>query len=375
MYHDHNNFNSETDDSDIDDGDRYLHLNDEVDNLYKSLNICNTVIYGGLDYLENKMLPLFTELDKTPDIKREINICAYNINISFQQPFIQYFLHKPLNATNDNKDVFIFPHFQYKNEQDVLQKSMTTIKVLCSSFYIDMQFDFKGYIVDDTNIFIFFDCSHMIIDTVIMTQSNDLWLVTIDEIINHQKVCNFNIHPSVVDLFHKYDKLAYLINEAGEHFVLPIIAYTNCPTKKLNFVSTFGTSTCPSGIFGNYFYFIDYLSAIRKVNNENEPNIGLLRCILFLGKMKIILNLKDDPDDQSNVVTHYLKTEQLCGDIRLKRRITDYNSNWALLHDSVFVGQVELDDGSILSNTPLWAVKKLNQYHILSSHLHTYTSL
>jgi len=366
MYHNRN----DSDSDDVDD-EHYMLLNNEVEHLYKSLNICNTATYEGLTYLEIEMAPLFLKLNQTPEIKREVHICAYNINISLQQPFIQYFLHKPYNLQEDSKfkSEFVFPHFQYKNEQDVLMKSMTTIEVLSTSFYKDTQFEFKGYLVDDTDIFMFFDCSHMIIDTLKMTKTNDLWLVTIDEIINHRKVCEFNIHSSVVDLFHKYDKLVYLMDDTGEHYELPIIAYTNCPTKRLDFISTFGTSTCPSGIFGNHYYFTDYFSAIQKF--ENDQYIGLMRCILFLGKMKIVLNLNNDSVDTSSVVIQNLATpeEDISIRARLKIRITDYDSKWTLSYDSIYVGQIELDDGSILTDGPLWVVKKQNQYHILSSHI------
>ena len=370
MYHNQN----DSDSDDVDD-EHYMLLNDEVEHLYNSMNICNTAVYEGLDYLEIEMTSLFLELNQTPEIKREIHICAYNINVSLQQPFIQYFLHKPYNLQQDSiESEFIFPHFQYKSEEDVLMKSMTTIDVLCSSFYKDTQFEFKGYLVNDTDIFMFFDCSHMIIDTLKMTKTNDLWLVTMDEIINHRKVCDFNINSSVVDIFYKYEKLVYLIDDKGEHYELPIIAYTICPNKRIDFISTFGTSTCPSGIFGNHFYFTDYSSATQ--NFGNDQYIGLLRCILFLGKMKIVLNLNNDSVDTSDLViqdlattTENINTSDTSSQSRLKQRITDYDSNWTLSFDSIYVGQIELDDGSILSDGPLWVVKKQNQYHIISSHV------
>ena len=330
-------------------------MNDDIQHLLPIPEI----VYNGLDYLETDLSSL------NQDNCTEIHICAYNINNQLHTPFLQYFLHKPFNSTqNINEGQFIFPHFQYKNAQDLLVKSMTTIDILSSSFYKNTQFEYKGFLTIGTNVYIFYDCSHILVDTLKMTKTNDLWLVTIDEIIHYNKVCSFSIHPSIIDLFHNYTKLLYLTNSiTGDTYQLPIVVYANCPIKRLDFTATFGINTTPTGIFGNYYYFTDYDTAIK---TSQSQQFGLLRCILFLGNTKTVLNLVNDPIDQSHIISQKLLNDEQS--TRLKLRITDYDSTWTLQYNSIYVGKVELDDGSIFQDGPLWCVKKRQYYHILTSH-------
>ena len=83
--------------------------------------------------------------------------------------------------------------------------------------------------------------------------------------------------------------------------------------------------------------------------------------------MKMVLNLDNDPQDNSNTALSHLKENTY--DTRLKLRITDYDSNWSLLYDSLYVGKVLLDDGSSFTNGPLWVLKEHSQYNMLSTHI------
>ena len=354
-------------DSDTENTSYFQEQIEQIEQLCSSINISNddmkkNITYDGLSYLTPTVETLLSNIDK--NISYQIHICGYHINTSSKIPFIQYFLYKPFHTFSEHVDEFYFPHFKYKDEKDIFIKSLTTIDILCRSYYKDTQFDFKGYIIDETDIFMFYDCSHMSIDTLKMNKTNDLWLATIDEIINYQKICDFPINQLVVDLFYKYERLSYISNVLGEPYDLPIIAYTYCPTKKLDFISTFGPST-QNSIFGNHLYFTDYLSAITNYDNDNF--IGLVRCVLFLGKMKMVLNLDNDPQDNSNTALSHLKENTY--DTRLKLRITDYDSNWSLLYDSLYVGKVLVDDGSSFTNGPLWVLKEHSQYNMLSTHI------
>ena len=352
------NSTSESDsDSDID--SRLLQLNNDIEEIYSSLNVStDNIIYQGLSYLNTNIHTISQRID--PSIDYQVHICAYHINSTLKIPFIQYFLYKPFFITDQYQDKYdcYFPRFQYKSTQDIYMKAINTIDILCNSYYKDTKFDFKGYFIDNSDIYIFFDCSHMKIDTLKMTKTNDLWLVTIDEIINHNKTCDFSIDTKVVELFHNYDKLSYLTMSNGEHYDMPIIAYCNCPTQKIDFISTFGIISQKS-LFGNHLYFTDYQSATTKYDCYNY--VGILRCIVFLGKIKIVRNLHDDPNDQSTLSKN---------DSPLLNRITDYDSNWTLSYDSIFIGKVTLDDDSIFTKGPLWSIKNdVSQYCILSSHV------
>ena len=47
-------------------------------------------------------------------------------------------------------------------------------------------------------------------------------------------------------------------------------------------------------------------------------------------------------------------------------KISDWDSQWILNYDSLYIGKYIFDNGTIFNKGPLWVVKNLNQYNILS---------
>ena len=54
---------------------------------------------------------------------------------------------------------------------------------------------------------------------------------------------------------------------------------------------------------------------------------------------------------------------------QLTVRITDYDGLWSRNYDSCFIGNIKLDNGDILQDTPIFVVKKYEQHYSLSYHL------
>jgi hypothetical protein len=50
-------------------------------------------------------------------------------------------------------------------------------------------------------------------------------------------------------------------------------------------------------------------------------------------------------------------------------KISDRDGLWRENYDSVYIGKIELDDGNIIDDYPLWAIKNYDQQIILSSHI------
>ena len=303
-------------------------INNNVNELYHSLEIpqnSSTYYYPGLEHL-NEDFPTSLKEDDY------VHICAYNVNILNKYPFIQYFLYKPYNETS-----FSFPRIIYKNDMDLLTKAMSVISILCSSYYKDSVFDYKGYIKEEDDVYLFFDCSHMKIDTVKMNEINDLWLAIIDEIINYKSVYGFPIDDNIVDLFHNYENLTYLIDDERSHYPMPIIGYSKCDVKAIDFISTFGIQI-ENRFLGNYYYFSDYENVLKKID-DNTKKVGLVRCVVFTDKMKIIY------ENDSDSITE---------------KVLDWNNNLSLLFDSVlYIGIKDM----------LWGIKNYNQYSVLSVHI------
>jgi hypothetical protein len=335
----------------------FFKVNNEIQELCQSLNIDNHKYY----YNCNLQQHLSSFLENNDNLK--CHICAYNINTTNKYPYLQYFLYKKYDT--QTRHDFEFPSFIYKDEQDLITKSLTVIQILCKSFYKDTCFEFKGFLQEDDDIFMFFDCSHMVVDTLKMTESNDLWLVTMDEILNHQHVCGFKINEYITSFFHKNTELCYLTNEEGNHYCIPKIAYSNCENRQILFTSTFGIPV-KNDIFGNFYYFTDYESAIK----TNYEKFGLIRCLLFLGKTKIVNNLENDTSDiskqllENNLDDTYLSDNYI--QTKMMMKVTDWDSNWTLNYDSLFIGKVILDDGNIFDRGPLWVVQNYEQYCVLS---------
>jgi hypothetical protein len=298
-------------------------INKNVNELFYYLEIPKIVSYNypGLEYLNDEFPTLLNENDI-------IHICTYNVNVLNKYPFLQYFLYKPHNETS-----FYFPSFFYKNDMDLLTKSMSVINAMCFSYYKDTIFNYKGFIKEDNNLYLFFDCSHMKIDTLKMNEYNDLWLVIIDEIINYKSVCGSPIDENVVELFYNYEKLSYLTNDEGEHYQLPIVGYSTCELKKIDFVATFGIQL-KNDFLGNYYYFNVYEDVVN-----NVTKCGIIRCVIFTENMKIIY----DNDYVSNEISEW------------------NNNHLSLLFDSVYY-----TNSSLKKN--IWAVKNENQHNILSVH-------
>ena len=116
----------------------------EINDLCNNLQVTNNKYhYNGLTYLNTNINDIFEEIS----VGDTVHICTYNIHSSGKIPYLQYFLYKHHEIKNPNIiHKFSFPKFIYNNQIDLLTKCMTTIQILCSSFYKDPLFELKGYL-------------------------------------------------------------------------------------------------------------------------------------------------------------------------------------------------------------------------------------
>ena len=125
-------------------------------------------------------------------------------------------------------------------------------------------------------------------------------------------------------------------------------------------------------LFGPYYYFTNFKNAIKQggwaeVTNYKYNKGGIVRFALFAGKTKVILNNSSGLIDDSNIKNEFLSsTNNLYENLTL--RITDYDGNWVNSYDSIFMEDIELDNGMKIENTPIYVVKKYEQQVPLSYH-------
>jgi hypothetical protein len=158
-------------------------------------------------------------------------------------------------------------------------------------------------------------------------------------------------------------------------------------------------------IMGPFFYFTNYKNAVKmsidSYNNKynTAPNseedissastvqsnvlsnmlrstfmnvdkkIGIIRSVIFLGVNKVPMNYPEDDIDGS---FHSSILSSIDNENAQINRISDHDGSWTENHDSVYVGNLLLDNGKFITGAPLWVVKDYNQqsslsYHYLSS--------
>ena len=221
-----------------------------------------------------------------------VYVCAYKINTGALSPFIQYLLYK--------KDTLSFPSFKYVNTSGstIVNDTITLISLLFKNPSIDCTYN--GYLTMDDDLYLFFDISN---ETIL---GPNLWFSLIDEIINYNNICNFQIETVVSNLFLHNNRLLTLHDLNGNVFETPIVAYSGQHESLLNFTFVFGVSDNDKS--GNYS-FTDYLYSIKNGgwSKTNLPEIkygrlitdneygryikgGIVRFALFLGKNEIIHN-------------------------------------------------------------------------------------
>jgi hypothetical protein len=91
-----------------------------------------------------------------------------------------------------------------------------------------------------------------------------------------------------------------------------------------------------------------------------------VRFAVFTGKTKYIENNSNDPTDESEIKQKLLSIQPNTEHLTI--RITDYDGKWANNYDSVYLGHVELDDGTCFIHNNVLVLKNYNQQVPLSYH-------
>jgi hypothetical protein len=223
---------------------------------------------------------------------------------------------------------------------------------------------FSGFYIWENQIYLFFDISLCNLCMNDINLKTNFLFVIIDEIINHRNTCKIHIDQQIVKFFIKNNDFCYLMNDNNKEYELPIVAYVSEEENMLNYVFNCGVS--PSNhneLFGSFFYFTNMDNALLEIKK------GLVRFAVFMSKMKYIENYINDNIDES-----YSKKERLLDSKldqkyeRLTIRISDYSGKWIDNYDSIYLGNVLLDDDTYLTKTPIIVVKEFNQYVPLSYH-------
>jgi len=342
--------------------------------LTETMDVENSNIY------KYNALKLLNSESSTSKPYNTVVLCAYAIVNDALHPFIKYLLFK------DNNDTctFDFPMFIHSDNEIPVKYSTSLIyqmlnNTATASDATDKDnhelIKYKGFLQQTKKIYLFFDISGCKNDTLCdIYKINKSHFAIMDEIINRNHICGLQFNSSLREFFLKNSKFIFIQNENNSNYEIPIAVYTNERKNKLVFRYTFGVTKTQGLYMGNYYYFTNYDNALQC---ETHPEMdvkpsdyGIVRFAVFLGTTCVKLNNLNDPPDLSEQKRRLMSCEDDDEALYEEQtiRITDYDGKWSETYDSVFVGNITLEDEHFVKKSPLWVLKNYNQQHSLSYH-------
>ena len=342
---------------------------------------------------------LVKDCNSLPDTNEylQIILCVYRINTSGKYPFIQYLLS---NNGFNLMSLPSLPFFNTFNKEMIISYSkvfLSGILQVDNFEELNKKIEFDGFFDYNDNLYLFFDVTNYKLNIDDTYLSNPIRFALTDEILNRRSICNIKITEETTYFFINNDSLNYLYDKNNKAYENPIIGFVGKPTaEKTNFTYIFGESAKnKSEILGPFFYFTDFNNATRQggwshnyepeyindklvTDNENGRYLkgGIIRFALFTGYTKYIENMPNNPIDESDIKKQRLNDKSLNLNYEIQTlKISDHNGVWSKTYDSVYLGVIELDDGSFIKEAPFIVLKDYNQQIPLSYHFIDKSSL
>jgi hypothetical protein len=306
----------------------------------------------------------------------EINVCPYEVKNEGKYPFLNFLFFKnifnylsflKINISNDNEN--------FESILNLIKLSLFQNLSLDNFDKYNENIVIDGFYEYNCDLFLFInitDCKLIIDD--IYSQCN-LWFAIVDEILNNRKVCNLKLDPLSYRFFNNNYDFCILLDEKNEAYENPIVAYVGKQDNKLNFTYIFGeTQSDKNAILGPHYYFTSFENAIKNAyelnkNGDIKNKSGIVRFALFVGNTKYINNFPNDYIDDSEIKQQRLNDDDLDRKYeQLTLKISDHDGKWSESADSCYLGNLLLDNGTKLKDSPLIVLKEYNQQVPLSYH-------
>ena len=318
--------------------------------------------YIGLDKLEK-----IDNIVKSNIKIEKFYICGYKVNNNDLYPFLNFLLKNDFETKQ-----LVFPFFESNDlSSDIILKILNKLNSLFYNIITDNKYQIKGTYYYKNNIYLFIDFTNckLIINNV--HKNSIIWPVLVDEIINKNHVCNIKINLNVINFFNENIDFTFLKDKNEKIYEIPSAVYVGKEISKTNFTYIFGVSKPDNNLlFGPYYYFTDFKNAIKQSGGwsekMNDKNIkcGIIRFALFTGLTKVILNNNSGFIDNSNIkreISNISNSNNLYENLTLK--ISDYDGKWAEKYDSIYLGDIELDNGEKNEKYPNLCCKKIRTTH------------
>ena len=226
----------------------------------------------------------------------KVYLVPYCINTIGLYPFIQFISHYSGTFTENEefKNIIKLYEFFYTPFVNIMESSNKLLNLallhVTNSVVTDFSKYFKGCMNKSDDIFLFYDLTELNKDSTV-TNINHTWLLHSCEIVDKYSY-NTPLDNIITDFFTEHSYFLYLRDENNELYELPQIGYSGSSFKNAEFRSVFGnpSSNDEESIFGKYYYFTDYTTALEEA--KSEKNVigkerkygGLNRYALFKGK-------------------------------------------------------------------------------------------
>jgi hypothetical protein len=305
---------------------------------------------------------------------KNIKIIAYGIKNNNKYPYNLVGLFKNLHTNTLSFPELEFDTLELNSEKIIMLTKINLFGVCHLDDYDNFEKNacFRGFYLNNDETYIFVDLSECNIQTNFVLNKSTIWFCLIDEIMNHNNVCNYLIDQSVISFFNCNVDFCFLKDKQNNSYEIPCVGYVGINTintniNNINFIYQYGVLKKDyNSILGPYYYFTDYKNSIQQ---SEQNNIKIVRFALFLGKIKVIENFSNDKLDKSIIKNKRLLDPNLDNILEeLTIRITDYDGKWVEKYDSVFVGEIKLENDEYLKNTPIIVVKEYEQQIPLSYH-------
>jgi hypothetical protein len=337
------------------------------------------------NYEYNQELPIYytykgkshlkLDINNTLTSYDNVNIFAYNVNTSGKTPFKQVLLEKSeINSNLMFPSIIIFKNSETYELIEYTKICLFDYLMLKNYEIFNKLINFDGFYEYNNSLYLFFDVTKCKLELYDIYINSFMWFGLIDEIVNHRHICNIKVSDAVIQFFNYELDFSFLVDENDNMFELPFVGFVSKPEKKLNYTYVFGeTKGDKNNILGPFYYFNNYYNAFNNAGdmlNENPEfkKTGIVRFALFLDNVKYIENYPNDPIDKSEIKQMRLRDTNLDQKFEyLTIRITDHDGKWIEKYNSVYLGNIKLDDGNIL-NKQIIVVKEYIQQVPLSYH-------
>ena len=285
---------------------------------------------------------------------KEVHVCPYSVNTAGMYPFLEYILVKNKIVGDEEEDEIIeekelnFLHFPFFFGLNIMKTSTQVLQIILKRMN---DFDYKGYLLENGNLYVFFDTSVEKQERAVYKDDyTNVHHCLMDEIINNSFIQQIPIGGSTREFFLDHLDLVFLKDINDTKIEIPTVVYTGTTSKKMEFISVFGhTHSDADAVLGSHYYFTSYKNAVKQseealteyknrgndTTNNTDVRGALVRFAVFLGKINVPSRLPCTSDEKAE---------------------------WMKDFDSVYLGKISK------INEPIWVLNKYEQQTPLSYH-------